>query len=77
MSLPEDPLQPIVARLERTGLRAPASLVLEILSPIELISSQIARFGQPFVRGTAAEALIERLGETEAWAELRRMLTQD
>lgn len=74
MSGSDDPLSRLVAHLERSGLREPTAILLEMISPVDLISSQIARFGQPFARGTGAEPLIERLGDAAAWAELRRLL---
>jgi hypothetical protein len=74
MTEPDEPLVRLVAGLDQAGLRAPATLLLDLLSPIDLITSQLVCFGRPFVAGTGAEPLIKRLGEAAAWAELRRML---
>jgi hypothetical protein len=71
---PEEPLLRLVAGLDQAGLRAPATMLLDLLSPIDLISSQLACFGRPFVAGTGVEPLLNRLGEAPAWAELRRLL---
>jgi hypothetical protein len=72
--VPEEPLRDLATGIERAGLRVPAAMLLEILSPLDVISSQLARFSQPLVGGTAAEPVARALGEAAAWAELRRLL---
>ncbi|RRR76991.1 MAG: hypothetical protein EI684_02110 [Candidatus Viridilinea halotolerans] len=72
-----EPLAQLVAGLERAGLRGPATLLLEMLSPVDLITSQLVGIGRPFVVGTTAEALLIRLGDAAAWGELRRLLAQE
>lgn len=74
MAQPEEPLLDLIAGLERTGLRAPAAIFLDLLSPVDVITSQLVCFGRPFVLGTSAETLFTRLGDPPAWAELRRLL---
>jgi hypothetical protein len=74
MAEPEEPLLHLIAGLERAGLRAPAAIFLDLLSPVDVITSQLVCFGRPFVLGTGAETLFNRLGEPPAWAELRRLL---
>ncbi|MCS6880478.1 MAG: hypothetical protein RMK84_14035 [Oscillochloridaceae bacterium] len=67
-------LQRLAAGVERAGLRAPVALLLDILSPIDVISSQVARFSLPFLGGTRAEVYVAALGEPDAWRDLRRLL---
>jgi hypothetical protein len=74
MAEPEEPLQHLIAGLDRAGLRVPAAIFLDLLSPVDVVTSQLAYFGRPFVLGTSAETLFTRLGEPPAWAELRRLL---
>lgn len=70
----DDPLGRLVAGIERAGMRAPAALLLDMLSPLDVVSSQLARFSRPLVGGTGAEPLVAALEEAAAWAELRRLL---
>lgn len=72
----EDVLRRLVAGVEQAGLRTPLSLCLEMLSPIDVVSSQLVRFSLPFVGGTRAERFVVALGEPEGWRELRRLLDE-
>lgn len=74
MSEEAEALRRIAARVERAGLRAPVALLLDALSPIDVINSQLARFGLPLARGTGAEPLMRALAEAESWRELRGLL---
>lgn len=76
MNNPDAPLLALAAQIERLGLRTPTLMMLELLSPLDLLSTQFASFGSIFVRGTQAEMVLERLTEAEAWAALRRQLAQ-
>lgn len=67
-------LQRLVARVEHAGMRVPLALVLDMLSPIDVVSSQLARFSLPFLGGTRAEAYVAVLGDPDAWRNLRRLL---
>lgn len=67
-------LQRLVAGVECAGMRAPLALILDMLSPIDVVSSQLARFSLPFLGGTRAEAYVSALGDPDAWRELRRLL---
>lgn len=69
-----EPLQRLAAGVGRSGLRVPAALLLDALSPLDVICSQLARFSMPFVGGTGAEPLAAALSEVAAWRELRRLL---
>ena len=74
MSEEAEALQRMAARLERAGMRAPVALLLDALSPIDVINSQLARLGLPLARGTGAEPLLRALAEAESWRELRSLL---
>ena len=67
-------LQRLVSGVDRAGMRAPIGLILDMLSPIDVLSSQLARFSLPFLGGTRAETYALVLGEPDAWRELRRLL---
>jgi hypothetical protein len=72
--VPEDPLRDLAAGIERAGLRVPAAMLLDVLSPLDVVTCQLARFSRPLVGGTSAEPFARALGEAAAWAELRRLL---
>jgi hypothetical protein len=74
MSEEAQALRRIAARVERAGLRAPVALLLDALSPIDVINSQLARLGLPLAQGTGAEPLLRALAEAESWRELRGLL---
>ncbi len=75
--MPDDPLQGLADGIERSGMRVPAAMLLDLLSPLDVISSQLATFSKPLVGGTAIEPVVTALQETTAWAELRRLLARD
>lgn len=68
------PLRRIAAGAERAGLRVPLAMVLDALSPLDVLSSQFARFTLPLLGGTGAEPYAAALAEADAWRELRRLL---
>jgi hypothetical protein len=74
MTQDAEPLRHLAAGLDRAGLRVPAAILLGALSPLDVISSELARFSLPLVGGTRAEPLAAALTDTAAWAELRRLL---
>jgi hypothetical protein len=71
-----DTLRRLAARIERAGLRSPAALFLDALTPIDVINSQLARFGMPLAQGTFAEPVLRALADVEGWRELRGMLAE-
>lgn len=74
---PDDtPLRRLATGADRTGLRVPASILLDALSPLDVVCSQLARFALPFVGGTGAEPFAAALSEAGAWHELRRLLDE-
>ncbi|MEI8165143.1 MAG: hypothetical protein WCG26_02155 [Chloroflexales bacterium] len=72
----DDPLRRMVAGLARAGLLTPAAMLLDTLSPLDVISCQLARFSRPLVGGTSAEPLVIALEDAAGWAELRRLLAR-
>jgi hypothetical protein len=77
MSLPsqhDETLRHLVAHVDKVGLRTPLALALDVLRPLDVISSQAAIFVQPFVRGSGLERYAALLAEAEHWPELRRSL---
>lgn len=74
MDARDEPLRRLAAGLGRAGLRVPASILLGALSPLDLISSELARFSLPLVGGTGVEPYAAALADAAAWGELRRLL---
>jgi hypothetical protein len=69
-------LHVLAEQIERAGLRAPAAILLDLLCPLDVISSQMAQFSRPLVRGTSLDPYAELLAETASWQELRRLLSR-
>jgi hypothetical protein len=72
----QEALQKMVASIERAGLRAPAMILLDLLCPLDVISSQLVQFVRPLVRGTSLSAYAGLLAEAASWQELRRLLSR-
>lgn len=72
----EAALRRLAAGVDRSGMRVPASILLDALSPLDVVCSQLARFSLPFVGGTRAEPFTAALSEARAWQELRRLLDE-
>jgi hypothetical protein len=70
----DDSLRRVAARVERAGLRVPLTLILDALSPVDVVSSQLARFTMPLVAGTGLAPVAAALADPAAWPELRRLL---
>lgn len=69
-------LEQLAAAIERAGLRAPATIALDMLCPLDVIASQVALFTRPFVRGTRLDSYAGLLAERTSWQELRRLLSR-
>ncbi len=76
MSEPDDALARLAARVDATGLRVPMALLLDALSPLDIIGSQLARFSLPLTGGTSAEPIALALADSAGWRELRRLLDE-
>lgn len=72
----DEPLRRIASGARRAGLGVPVAILLDALSPLDVISSQLARFSMPLVGGTSAEPFATALSEAAAWRELRRLLDE-
>jgi hypothetical protein len=70
----EETLRRLVAHVDRAGLRVPLALALDVLRPLDVVSSQAVLFVRPFVRGSGLERYAVLLAEAEHWPELRRSL---
>jgi hypothetical protein len=57
-------------------MRAPAALLLDVLSPLDVISSQMALFARPLLRGTTLHPYADLLADSASWQELRRLLSR-
>lgn len=68
---PSDALQHLARHLTTAGMDAPALLLLDVLQPLDVVSSQVALFCQPFVRGMAWHRYCAALSDPTAWATLR------
>lgn len=67
-------LHSLAAHIERAGLRVPVSLVLDVLQPLDVVSSQVAVFVAPFVRGLEWERYAVVLTAAASWNQLRQLL---
>jgi hypothetical protein len=71
----QEQLQKVITQIDRAGLRVPAAILLDLLAPLDVISSQIAQFAHPFMRGTSLDPYARLLTETANWEELRELLS--
>jgi hypothetical protein len=63
-------------QIERAGMRAPVAILLDVLRPLDVISSQLALFARPLVRGTGLHAYADILTDSASWQELRGLLAR-
>ncbi|MBC8077285.1 MAG: hypothetical protein H7Y32_14510 [Chloroflexales bacterium] len=66
----------LVAAIERTGLAAPARIVLDAFAPLDVISCQIALFTRPFTTGSRWSAYADALSDVHGWQALRALLAR-
>lgn len=69
-------LQRLATAITRTGLYVPASIALDIMQPLDFLSSQVALFVQPFTTGCRWEHYALVLTEETSWKELRSLLSR-
>lgn len=67
-------LQDLSQRLARAGLQDSAALVLDLIKPLDFLSSQVALFCQPFVRSGPWGQYTAALTDEAGWQELRQLL---
>jgi hypothetical protein len=68
-------LAQLADRIARSPLHTALCLTLDLLSPIDVISSQLAQFARPLVSGTGLEPYASLLADRASWPELRRLLS--
>ncbi len=73
----DDVIQQLAGAITRTGMRSPVSLILDMLSPLDFVSSQVALFVRPFMVVPRWEHYATALTNEEKWADLRRQLGGD
>lgn len=69
-------LNELAQKIERAGLGTPARIMLDVCAPLDIISSQLALFAQPFTTGSRWNSYAAALSEQAGWQELRRILSQ-
>jgi hypothetical protein len=67
-------LRHLAAWIERAGLRVPVAMTLEMLRPLDFLSSQAALFAHPFARGSRWERYTSALTHEQSWHDLRDLL---
>jgi hypothetical protein len=67
-------LHHLAAWLERAGLRVPVAMTLEMLRPLDFLSSQAVLFAHPFARGSRWECYTSALTHEQSWHDLRQLL---
>lgn len=71
---PLDTLQQLVDQIDRAGLRAPVGLLLDLISPLDVISSQLALLTRPLLSGSRWDAYAVILAERANWQVFRRLM---
>lgn len=69
-------LDSLAGAIRRSGLHAPAALLLDAIAPLDVIASQLALLGRPLLGGTRYDVYAAALAEAESWKELRRLLAR-
>jgi hypothetical protein len=70
-------LRQLVAHIQRAGLQSPVLVALDVLRPVDFLSSQVVLFVQPFSRGSSWERYTAALTEEASWGELRALLAPE
>jgi FPC/CPF motif-containing protein YcgG len=70
-------LQQLANTITKTGLRDPLALLLNIIKPIDFITSQVALFVSPFTHGGRWEHYTTALTEETNWQTLRLLLEKE
>ena len=69
-----DTIHRLAEGITRVGLHAPFAMALDVIKPLDFVSSQVALFLQPFVRGHAWEQYMTALSDESHWQALRHEL---
>lgn len=71
---PDVTLQQLVDQIDRAGLRAPVGLMLDLISPLDIISSQMALLIRPLLGGSSWQIYAVTLAEAPNWQVFRRLI---
>jgi hypothetical protein len=74
MAEPAESVRHVAERIQQAGLSSATLIILDILSPLDMVSSQLVAAVRPFVAGSSAEPLFSQFATSTTWAELRRLL---
>ncbi len=72
-----DAISKLADTITHAGLRDPLALALDMISPIDFISSQVALFVRPFTYGSQWEQYTSALAEETNWQTLRTLLQKE
>ncbi|HMO56871.1 MAG TPA: hypothetical protein PKC19_05915 [Roseiflexaceae bacterium] len=67
----------LAVAIRRVGMLAPARLVLDVLAPLSVITSQLAIFMQPLVPGARWRSYMVALSDEAGWESLRGLLQEE
>jgi hypothetical protein len=71
---PREDLEELADRINRSGLRTPVLLLIEMVGPLDVIGSQLAQFSRPFLDQGRWSQYADALAEPGNWDTLRRLL---
>ncbi len=72
---PDDPqLAALAQAITQAGWRPAALMMLDLLGPLDIISSQAVLLTRPFVQGTRLDPYAQVLSEPANWNHLRQLL---
>lgn len=69
-------LQYLAERIVQAGLRVPITIALDIVKPLDFLSSQVVLFVRPFTTGSSFERYAAVLIDESSWKELRDCLAR-
>lgn len=75
-TLPLVTVQRLADEIEARGLATPVRMILDIVSPLDIVSSQLALFIAPFTTGSRFYDYSSCFSHERAWKELRRILAR-
>jgi hypothetical protein len=69
-------IQRLADEIKGRGFATPVRLMLDVVSPLDIVSAQIALFISPFTIGSRFYGYSHCLSHERAWKELRRILAR-
>ncbi|WP_129628211.1 hypothetical protein [Candidatus Oscillochloris fontis] len=70
----EPQLTQLAHTITQAGWRPAALLMLDLLGPLDVISSQAVLFARPLLHGTSLDPYAQMLSEPANWHRLRQLL---